>query len=195
MEMKRIESFKDLKSNLKHEKRTYLLLYKSGSEQSECAFREFSKASENIENIQLFFADVNKVRDIHENYNISSAPTMLEFDGENVKNTIKGCHESGYFKAILEDAVYSASISKSGTHQKRVIVYSTPSCSWCKTLKSYLREHKIRYTDIDVSRDQKAATEMANRSGQQGVPQTDINGQIIVGFDKKRINSLLGING
>lgn len=195
MEIKKIESLSDLKSNLKQETRTYLLLYKAGSEQSECAYREFVKASENIEDIQLFAADVSKVRDIHTQYNIVSAPTMLEFDGENVKNTIKGCHESGYFKTILEDAVYSTTVSKNGPAQKRVIVYSTPTCSWCKTLKSYLREHKIRYTDIDVSRDQKAATEMANRSGQQGVPQTDINGQIIVGFDKTRINSLLGING
>ena len=47
---------------------------------------------------------------------------------------------------------------------------------------------------MDVSVDQKAAEEMVKKSGQQGVPQTEINGQIIVGFDKTRINSLLGIN-
>jgi glutaredoxin len=47
---------------------------------------------------------------------------------------------------------------------------------------------------VDVSVDQKAAEEMVRKSGQQGVPQTDINGEIIVGFDKTRINTLLGIN-
>jgi glutaredoxin len=47
---------------------------------------------------------------------------------------------------------------------------------------------------VDVSKDQKAAEEMVRRSGQQGVPQTDINGEMIVGFDRNRINTLLGIN-
>jgi glutaredoxin len=51
----------------------------------------------------------------------------------------------------------------------------------------------VRYSDIDVSRDQKIAEDLVKRSGQQGVPQTDINGQIIVGFDQKRIDTLLGL--
>ena len=51
----------------------------------------------------------------------------------------------------------------------------------------------ITFTDIDVSRDEHAARMMVQRSGQQGVPQTDINGEIIVGFDKNRINKLLNI--
>jgi glutaredoxin len=53
----------------------------------------------------------------------------------------------------------------------------------------------VRFQDIDISRDERAAREMVSRSGQQGVPQTDISGQMIVGFDKKKINELLGING
>ena len=78
-----------------------------------------------------------------------------------------------------------------GVVQKRVTVYSTPACSWCNTLKSFLKERKVQFRDIDVSLDQKAAEQMVNKSGQQGVPQTEIDGQIIVGFDKKRIDSLL----
>lgn len=195
MEIKNIESFEALKSVLSEEVKTYLLLYKSGSDQSECALNEFSKAGEKIDSIQLLKADVSIVRDIHDQYNVNSVPTMLEFDGKMMKNHIKGCHQSNYFKAILEDAVFaSASTDKEG-QQKRVVVYSTPSCTWCNTLKAYFKEHKIRFTDIDVSKDQNAAQEMVKRSGQQGVPQTDINGQIIVGFDKTRINSLLGIKG
>ncbi|NOR87359.1 MAG: NrdH-redoxin [Bacteroidales bacterium] len=77
--------------------------------------------------------------------------------------------------------------------QKRVTVYSTPSCSWCTTLKKHLDHHGIKYRDIDISKDSKVAEEMTKRSGQQGVPQTDISGQMIVGFDKNKINSLLGI--
>jgi glutaredoxin-like YruB-family protein len=72
-------------------------------------------------------------------------------------------------------------------------VYSSPLCSWCNTLKSYLRKNRIRFTDIDISRDKRAADELVKRSGQMSTPQTDINGEIIVGFDKNKINKLLEI--
>ena len=78
--------------------------------------------------------------------------------------------------------------------QKPVILYSTPTCSWCRTIKEYFRKNNIKFRDIDVSKDQKAAEEMVKRSGQQGVPQTMIGGQVVVGFDKARIDQLLNIN-
>ncbi|HCX73761.1 MAG TPA: NrdH-redoxin [Candidatus Cloacimonas sp.] len=76
---------------------------------------------------------------------------------------------------------------------KRVIVFSTPTCSWCRKLKTYLRENKISYKDIDVSRDSKAARDMVKKSGQQGVPQMWINNRPIVGFDKQKIDRELEI--
>jgi glutaredoxin len=60
-------------------------------------------------------------------------------------------------------------------------------------LKNHLKASNIRFTEVDVSQNQEAAEQMVRRSGQRGVPQTDIDGQIIVGFDKNKINSLLGI--
>jgi glutaredoxin-like YruB-family protein len=195
MKIKEIHSYGELKERLTENERSYLLLFKKGSAQSNCAFDHFNEAANNIEGIGLFTVDVSVVRDVHDNYKVSTAPTMIEFKGQEPKNTIKGCHDSAYFKAILEDAVYYSTTAKNGKPQKRVIVYSTPTCTWCNTLKSYLKQNKIRFQDIDVSRDEKAAREMASRSGQQGVPQTEINGQIIVGFDKTKINQLLEING
>jgi glutaredoxin len=62
-------------------------------------------------------------------------------------------------------------------------------------LKEHLRKNNIRFTDIDVSKDQAKAQELVRKTGQQGVPQTDINGQYVLGFDKKRVNELLGIKG
>ena len=59
--------------------------------------------------------------------------------------------------------------------------------------KKYFREKGIKFTDIDVSRDQSAARDMVRRSGQMGVPVIDIGGKIIVGFDRPRMNALLGI--
>ena len=76
---------------------------------------------------------------------------------------------------------------------KQVIVYTTPTCTWCTTLKTYLDQHQVRYRELNVAADGSAAEAMVRKSGQQGVPQTEINGQMIVGFDKARINQLLEI--
>jgi len=77
--------------------------------------------------------------------------------------------------------------------QPRVIVFSTPTCGFCNAAKSYFRQRGVRFTDVDVSRDAAAARDMVRRSGQQGVPVIDIGGKIIVGFDKPKINQLLGL--
>ncbi len=77
--------------------------------------------------------------------------------------------------------------------QPRVIVFSTPTCSFCNAAKGYFRQKGIKYSDVDVSRDQAAARDMVRRSGQMGVPVIDIGGKIIVGFDRNKINQLLGI--
>lgn len=77
--------------------------------------------------------------------------------------------------------------------QPRVIVFSTPSCPYCNMAKRYLRERGIRFRDVDVSRDPAAARDMVRRSGQQGVPVIDINGKIVIGFDKAKINQFLGL--
>jgi glutaredoxin-like YruB-family protein len=76
---------------------------------------------------------------------------------------------------------------------KNVTVYTTPTCSWCHTLKAYLQKNSIPFTDVDVSRDYRAAGELFLRTGQQGVPQTDIDGQIVIGFNQPRLNELLEI--
>ena len=77
--------------------------------------------------------------------------------------------------------------------QPRVIVFSTPTCSFCTMAKKYFREKGIKFRDVDVSRDMAAARDMVRRSGQQGVPVIDIGGKIVVGFDRVKINQYLGI--
>ncbi|MCQ3937976.1 MAG: NrdH-redoxin [Chloroflexi bacterium] len=79
-------------------------------------------------------------------------------------------------------------------NQPKVLVFSTPTCSFCNMAKRYFREKGIKFTDIDVSRDHAAARDMVRRSGQMGVPVIDIGGKIVVGFDRPKINALLGIN-
>lgn len=74
-----------------------------------------------------------------------------------------------------------------------VSVYSTPTCPWCDKAKSYLNQNNIDYTNYNVAEDRNAAMDMIRKSGQRGVPVLDINGQIIIGFDKPAIDSALGL--
>ncbi len=73
-----------------------------------------------------------------------------------------------------------------------VIVYSTPTCPWCKKVKEYLGEKKVDFTDHDVSSDEKAQKEMIDKSGQMGVPVIVVNDKVIVGFDAEAIEKALG---
>jgi len=75
----------------------------------------------------------------------------------------------------------------------KVKVYSTPTCPFCHMAKEFLKEKGIEFEDIDVSKDQKAAQEMIEKSGQMGVPVIEIDGKIVVGFDKEKIEKLLGL--
>ncbi len=77
--------------------------------------------------------------------------------------------------------------------QPRVIVFSTPTCSFCNAAKRYFREKGVHFRDVDVSRDTAAARDMLRRSGQSGVPVIDIGGKIVIGFDRPKIDRYLGL--
>lgn len=73
----------------------------------------------------------------------------------------------------------------------KVKVYSTPTCPWCNRVKEFLTEKKVKFKEVDVSKDDKARDEMIEKSGQMGVPVVEINGKIIVGFDQAAIEDAL----
>lgn len=70
-------------------------------------------------------------------------------------------------------------------------VYSTPTCPWCSKVKSYLKSKDINFEDLNVQEDLEAREEMLNLSKQSGVPVINIDGNVIVGFDKPAIDNLL----
>jgi glutaredoxin 3 len=72
-----------------------------------------------------------------------------------------------------------------------VAVYTTPTCGYCHQLKAYLNQRGVPFTEYDVSRDQNAAMDMVRLSGQQGVPVTVIDGQVVVGFNQPVIDQML----
>jgi len=193
MNIQQVNSHEELLKFLKNNEISYVLIYKEGSETSECALNNLNEL-EPKDSHTIFAVNVKKVRDIHTHYNITTAPTVLQFEKDKMLNSIKGCQTKEYYKSLISNS-FSVFSNKNGEEkkQKPVTVYSTPSCPWCNRLKQYLKENKIKFRDIDVSKDQKAAEEMVKRSGQQGVPQADIAGQIVIGFDKKKIDQLLNI--
>ena len=79
--------------------------------------------------------------------------------------------------------------------QHKVVVFTTPTCSWCRTVKDHLRRFNVKFREIDVTRDPAAARDMVRRTGQQGVPVTLVDNRPVVGFDKAKLNRLLGIRG
>jgi glutaredoxin-like YruB-family protein len=72
-----------------------------------------------------------------------------------------------------------------------VIVYSTKSCPYCVMAKEYLKSKNIEFEDVDVGSNMERAMEMIQKSGQQGVPVLDVNGQVIIGFNKPAIDQAL----
>ena len=72
-----------------------------------------------------------------------------------------------------------------------VKVYSTPTCPYCTMAKKYLDSKNVAYENVDVSEDRNAAAEMVNKSGQRGVPVLEIDGNIVIGFDKDKIDGLI----
>ena len=72
-------------------------------------------------------------------------------------------------------------------------LYTTPTCVYCENLKEYFKDHNIDFNEVDVSKNEAELKEMIKISNQMGVPVIDIDGEIVVGFDKVKIDKLLKI--
>lgn len=139
--------------------------------------------------------------DLAARYHIKGIPTVGIFRDGKLVNQMVGVRPERAYRQALESALTSSPSptgaaktvkAKEATHS--VTVFSTPTCPWCARLKAYLRDHKVAFKDVDVSRDSAAAQQMVRKSGQMGVPQAWIDGQVVVGFDRKRVDALLGLS-
>lgn len=77
--------------------------------------------------------------------------------------------------------------------KNNVTIYSTPTCAYCKMAKEFFKENKVAFNEINVAEDSQAAQEMIRKSGQSGVPVIEVNGNMIVGFDKPALKKALNI--
>lgn len=75
----------------------------------------------------------------------------------------------------------------------KVTIFTTPTCVYCRMTKEFFKENNVSYEEKDVTVDDAARDTMITRSGQMGVPVIDIDGEIVVGFDKERLSGLLNI--
>ena len=80
---------------------------------------------------------------------------------------------------------------KSKLKSAAVKVYTTMTCPWCVKTKEFLKANNVKFREINVSADEKSRNEMFEKSGQFGVPVTDANGTIIVGYDKEALKKAL----
>lgn len=190
--MKEVKTLNEFTELIKKNDKAYLLVYKKGTGVSDCAYSALNEAAIAVNMNNVFYVDAPNYPEIHKHYGVTSAPTLLVFENGQLKDMVKGCHDTQFYKQLFENAVYQHK-AQSNPQQKSVTVYSTPTCPWCNTLKSFLRKNGIVFTDIDVSRDQEAARQMVAATGQQGVPQANIGGEWVVGFDQQKIKRLLNI--
>jgi len=177
----------------KHKDFFVLVFWGSFSGAAERVLRELKEFADEYRDVPLYILDVQKVKGVHKEYGVDSVPTVLALkDGVEIER-LQGVESAAFYAAKL---CGMAPRHLQGTAKKkalRVTVYTSPGCAPCGLVKSYLRDNGIPFTAIDISRDEHAAREITRRSGQQAVPQIDVNGRIVVGFDRARLASLLGI--
>jgi len=76
---------------------------------------------------------------------------------------------------------------------KSVTIYTTPTCHFCKEAKAFFKENNIKYAEHDVLADLEQRKIMQEKSGQLGVPVIDIGGEVVVGFNRGKVEELLGM--
>jgi len=172
-----------------------IIFHADSSEKSKKALDALKMVKDENPKAPIYGVNASKVKDIHPIYGITTVPTVLVLKEDKVSNIIYGTQDKQYYETLLYDTPMFISTEKKERKHHRVVVYTSPTCSWCTAVKSYLMKNRIVFRELDISRDEKAAQDLVKRSGQMGVPQTDIDGRIVVGFDKLKLDAILGIKG
>lgn len=172
-----------------------LFFYADFSDAAKRALAQIEDFKSNYNKIPIYGIDVTKLRGVHKEFGVTNVPTVVALQRGKDAEKIEGVQSAQFYARRIAGAhpVYrkTSSGNTSPTAAPRVVVYSTPTCPACNSAKAYFRRKGVRFRDIDVSRDQQAAESLMRRSGQMAVPQIDINGQLIVGFDQAKIDRLL----
>ncbi|MFO7891035.1 MAG: thioredoxin family protein [bacterium] len=175
----------------KHKDFLMLLFYADFSENAKRALSELEKFSRENKEVPVYVIDVQKIKGVHKQFEVENIPTVVAVKKGKVSWRIEGVESAELYDRILSEAnaLSSKKGKKSVSHQ--VIVYSGSGCPACGAAKTYLRRQGVRFREIDISRVQHAAERLVRRSGQMAVPQIDIDGHLIVGFNQAKIDKFL----
>ncbi|SHF15473.1 Glutaredoxin-like protein, YruB-family [Caldanaerobius fijiensis DSM 17918] len=195
-----IEQIQDLKhfEEIKNSQKDYFLLifYTDTSQKSIEALKNLEEFKSKNPDVSVYAVNASKVKDIHPLYNINAVPAVLLFKKGKPVDQVYGVQSSDFYERFTAQMPSKNAASKDNQNRKlhRVIVYTSTTCPWCAAAKAYLSKNHIPYTEINVSENPSAADELVRKTGHTGVPQIDIDGTFVIGFDKAKINRLLGIN-
>lgn len=167
-----------------------VLFYTESSQLSMRSLEALEQMKQRHEEVPVYKVDASKVRDIHPRYQIESVPTLAVFRKGRPAEIITGVQTAGFYEQILSKR---AAGGDEASQSPSVTVYTTPSCPYCTMVKDYLKNQNINFTEIDVASDRQAAAELVQRTGQQGVPQTEINGSFVVGYNTRELDRLLNL--
>ncbi|HZX10691.1 MAG TPA: thioredoxin family protein [Acidobacteriota bacterium] len=185
---------KDFESIKKKNKKFFMLLfYADFSSAAKRSLSEIKKFSKENKQVPVYIIDVQKVSGIHKQFEVKNVPTVLVIQDGKVTKKIEGVESAKYYSYTISGIHSSRQKKGKKTGSLRVVVYVGPGCPACGTAKNYLKRQGVPFREVDISRDQYAAKRLARRSGQMAVPQIDINGYLVVGFDKAKIDRLLSI--
>jgi glutaredoxin-like YruB-family protein len=173
----------------------FVLVFWGGfSRAAQRALGELKQFSDDYRKVPVFVVDVEKVKGAHREFGVSNVPTVLVMKDGSEQSRNEGVESAAFYAMWLGGAAPSRIAAPTKKKALRVTVYSGPGCPACGQAKQYLRSNGISFGEIDISRDQRAAEDIARRSGRMAVPQIDINGRLVVGFDRARLAVLLGIH-
>lgn len=175
----------------KHKEFLILVFYANFSSPAKRTLSEIERFSKENKQIPVYIIDVERVKGIHKQFGVENVPTVLSLRKGKVTQRIEGVESAKFYAYIFSGIISSRYKTGRKAVSHRVIVYSGPGCPACGTAKAYLRRWGVSFRVVDISRDQHAAEMLVRRSGQMAVPQIDIDGHLVVGFDQAKIDRIL----
>ena len=175
----------------KHKGLLILLFYADFSSNAKHALAELENFGKENKELPIYVIDVERLKGVHKQFEIDNVPTVLAFRKGKIVQRIEGVESACFYNRIFSGTGTSKYKVAGKPVSHRVVVYSGPGCPACGTAKAYLRKRGISFRIVDIARDQHAAERLVKRSGQMAVPQIDIDGHLVVGFDQAKIDPLL----
>lgn len=169
-----------------------VVFYSDTSEKSKDALSILSEIGKQKPETAICSVNVSRVRSIHQEFNVTSVPSIITLKNGIPAKRIEGLQSRATYEMLLGKAPRKR---PDGTEAPplRVTVYSSPTCPPCGVVKAYLRKKSVPFRVVDITRDEHAAQEIMNRTGSTAVPQTDVNGTVVIGADMARLDELLRV--